>query len=223
MAGVAVLLSQWRNGRLRSAYVVGHPHWVGGANIRREPAVVSVSHLVSIHLGLDVHKDTISVGISDPDQQPRRRADHLNIGVGSQAFVARFPDRARLRACYEAGPTGFELARLLHRMDVRCEVIAPSLIPRAPGDKVKTDRRGLPAAGPVAPAPASWSPSASPPSGGGGAGPVPHPRRHGRRPHQGTNRLGSSCCAMGGHGGWGRPGPMPTRRGCGPSGSTSRR
>jgi transposase len=46
-----------------------------------------------------------------------------------------------LRACYEAGPTGFELARLLHRMDVRCEVIAPSLIPRAPGDKVKTDRR----------------------------------------------------------------------------------
>ena len=31
-------------------------------------------------------------------------------------LVARFPDRARLRACYEAGPTGFELARLLHRM-----------------------------------------------------------------------------------------------------------
>ena len=46
-----------------------------------------------------------------------------------------------MRACYEAGPTGFELARLLHRMGVRCEVIAPSLIPNAPGDRVKTDKR----------------------------------------------------------------------------------
>jgi transposase len=46
-----------------------------------------------------------------------------------------------LRACYEAGPTGFELARLLASMGVRCEVVAPSLIPKAPGDKVKTDKR----------------------------------------------------------------------------------
>jgi transposase len=46
-----------------------------------------------------------------------------------------------LRACYEAGPTGFELARLLASMGVGCQVIAPSLIPKAPGDKVKTDRR----------------------------------------------------------------------------------
>ena len=46
-----------------------------------------------------------------------------------------------MRACYEAGPTGFELARLLHSMEVGCQVIAPSLIPTAPGDKVKTDRR----------------------------------------------------------------------------------
>jgi transposase len=46
-----------------------------------------------------------------------------------------------LRACYEAGPTGYELARLLDRLEVRCQVIAPTLIPKAPGDKVKTDRR----------------------------------------------------------------------------------
>jgi transposase len=39
------------------------------------------------------------------------------------------------------GPTGFELARLLDRLHVRCEVIAPSLTPKAPGDRVKTDRR----------------------------------------------------------------------------------
>ena len=48
---------------------VGHPHWAGGANIRKEPAVASVSHLAPIHLGLDVHKDTISVGVLEPDQQ----------------------------------------------------------------------------------------------------------------------------------------------------------
>jgi len=43
--------------------------------------------------------------------------------------------------CYEAGPTGFGLYRLLRCMGVACEVVAPSLIPRAPGDRVKTDRR----------------------------------------------------------------------------------
>jgi transposase len=56
-------------------------------------------------------------------------------------LVGRLGNPRRLRACYEAGPTGFELARLLDRMHVRCEVVAPSLIPKAPGDKVKTDPR----------------------------------------------------------------------------------
>jgi transposase len=56
-------------------------------------------------------------------------------------LVGRFPDRGVLRVCYEAGPTGFGLYRLLRSMGVACEVIAPSLIPRAPGDRVKTDRR----------------------------------------------------------------------------------
>jgi transposase len=55
--------------------------------------------------------------------------------------VARFEDPRRVWACYEAGPTGYELARLLRGLGVRCEVIAPSLIPARPGDRVKTDRR----------------------------------------------------------------------------------
>src|SRR4030095_4198437 len=102
--------------------------------------MASVSHLAPIHLGLDVHKDTISVGILDPDQQVPdvERITHDEASV--RRLVARFPDRARLRACYEAGPTGFELARLLHSLDVRCEVIAPSLIPRATGEKVTDER-----------------------------------------------------------------------------------
>jgi transposase len=49
--------------------------------------------------------------------------------------------RSVLRVCYEAGPTGFGLYRLLASMGVACEVVAPSLVPRSPGDRVKTDRR----------------------------------------------------------------------------------
>ena len=103
--------------------------------------MASVSHSAPIHLGLDVHRDTISVGILEPDQQVPAvdRIPHDEPSV--RRLVHRLGDPRRLRACYEAGPTGFELARLLHSMEVGCQVIAPSLIPTAPGDKVKTDRR----------------------------------------------------------------------------------
>jgi hypothetical protein len=138
--------------------------------------VASVSHLAPIHLGLDVHKDTISVGVLDPDQQVPdvERIAHDEPSV--RRLVARFPNPRLLRACYEAGPTGFELARLLHSLHVRCEVIAPSLIPRAPGDKARDRPAGLPPAGPVAPRRRVGGDPHSQPGGGGGAGPVPHPR-----------------------------------------------
>ena len=48
---------------------------------------------------------------------------------------------AELRVCYEAGPTGFVLARRLAQLKVHCTVVAPSLIPSRSGDRVKTDRR----------------------------------------------------------------------------------
>ena len=86
-----------------------------------------------IHLGLDVHRNTISVATLLPacasaevEQIPSDEAAVL-------AFVGRFAEPGRLRVCYEAGPTGYELARLLHRQGVACQVIAPSLIPRAAG------------------------------------------------------------------------------------------
>jgi transposase len=65
----------------------------------------------------------------------------FNDEVSVRRLVGRFPDRGRLRVCYEAGPTGFGLYRLLRSMGVACEVIASALIPKAPGDRVKTDRR----------------------------------------------------------------------------------
>lgn len=56
-------------------------------------------------------------------------------------MIDRFPDRALLWSCYEAGPTGYDLARLLKSLAVHCDVIAPSMIPKASGGKVKTDTR----------------------------------------------------------------------------------
>jgi transposase len=93
------------------------------------------------YLGLDVHRDTISVAVLGPGQGAPTVDRIAHDGPSVRRLVARFPDPRRLRACYEAGPTGYELARLLDRLDVRCQVIAPSLIPVAPGDRVKTDSR----------------------------------------------------------------------------------
>lgn len=103
--------------------------------------MTSVKDRGAIHLGLDVHKNTISVGILEPAEETPRVDKISSDEDAVRRLIARFEDPRRLRACYEAGPTGYELARLLRSLQVRCEVIAPSLIPVAPGDKVKTDSR----------------------------------------------------------------------------------
>jgi transposase len=93
------------------------------------------------HLGLDVSKNTIAVGIlragDDGVDVEKIASDEESV----RRLVGRLPNPRLLHACYEAGPTGYELHRLLGRLGVACDVVAPSLIPTAPGDKVKTDRR----------------------------------------------------------------------------------
>jgi transposase len=56
-------------------------------------------------------------------------------------FVKRLQRHGPIRCCYEAGPCGFELQRALSQHGIPCDVIAPALIPRRPGDRIKTDRR----------------------------------------------------------------------------------
>ena len=58
-----------------------------------------------------------------------------------QRLVARVSEDGPVRCCYEAGPCGFELQRALTARGIPCDVIAPALIPRRPGDRIKTDRR----------------------------------------------------------------------------------
>lgn len=94
-----------------------------------------------VYLGLDVHKDSISAGIlrGGGESADVERIFHDEESV--RRLIGRFADRGRLRVCYEAGPTGYGLYRQLAGMGVRCQVVAPSLVPVRSGDRVKTDRR----------------------------------------------------------------------------------
>ncbi len=103
--------------------------------------IVARSRGEVVHLGLDVHRDTISVGVLTWDREEPALDKISSDEESVRRLIARFPDRTALRVCYEAGPTGYDLARLLIGWGVSCDVIAPSLVPRAAGDKVKTDKR----------------------------------------------------------------------------------
>jgi len=94
-----------------------------------------------IHLGLDTSKNAIAVGILRPHELSPDTEKIFNDEASVRRLIDRFADRTVLRVCYEAGPTGFGLYRLLRSMGVACDVVAPSLVPRSPGDRVKTDRR----------------------------------------------------------------------------------
>ena len=101
---------------------------------------VHVPHDVPL-LAMDVHKNTISLGVLEPGSHTPVMDKIATDDESIRRLVARFSDPRRVWACYEAGPTGYELARRLRSAGMRCEVIAPSLIPMAPGERVKTDRR----------------------------------------------------------------------------------
>jgi len=91
-------------------------------------------------MGLDVHKDSISAGILEPGATNPTDDRIFHDKPSIRRLLGRF-DPATLRVCYEAEPTGYGLARLPTSMGIDCQVVAPSLIPTAPGDRVKTDKR----------------------------------------------------------------------------------
>ena len=92
-------------------------------------------------LALDVHKFSITAAVLEPGSDSPV-LDRLGTDEESvRRLVSRLGAGRSISACYEAGPTGYELARHLEGLGVHCDVVAPSLIPKAPGDRVKTDRR----------------------------------------------------------------------------------
>lgn len=94
-------------------------------------------------IGLDVHAETIAIAIAEPGRN------------GEVRFLGNIPNRLEsvkklfknlksaktLRVCYEAGPTGYALYWQLAELGIRCEVVAPTLVPVKTGDRIKTDRR----------------------------------------------------------------------------------
>ena len=92
--------------------------------------MTSVPSAGAIHLGMDTSKDTIVVAVLRPGEELPVVDRILNDEESIRRLIGRFPDRRRLRACYEAGPGGYDLYRLLTSMGVACDVVAPSLIPK---------------------------------------------------------------------------------------------
>ncbi|HEY1253355.1 MAG TPA: IS110 family transposase [Terracidiphilus sp.] len=92
-------------------------------------------------LGLDVHAETIAVAIAEPDGEVRSLGTIANRAESIRKMVKKLGPVEHLKACYEAGPTGYVLYWQLAELGVVCEVIAPTLVPVKAGDRVKTDRR----------------------------------------------------------------------------------
>jgi transposase len=91
-------------------------------------------------VGLDVHSDKIAVAVVEPEGEQRFLGAIPNREDAVRRMIRRSGDPKSLRACYEAGPTGFVLYWQLTAMGVECDVVAPTLVPVKSG-RVKTDRR----------------------------------------------------------------------------------
>ena len=100
-----------------------------------------------LHIGLDVHKESITVAYAEegggaPVHHGKWGGTNLAVTRGLGTLLNKHGlEKAEIRICYEAGPTGFVLARRLLHLGYECIVVAPSRIPKASGERVKTDRR----------------------------------------------------------------------------------
>jgi transposase len=79
--------------------------------------------------GLDVHAETIAVAIAEPDGEVRSLGTIPNWPEPIGRLIRKLGKAEQLRVCYEAGPTGYVLYWQLSELGVKCEVIAPTLVP----------------------------------------------------------------------------------------------
>jgi transposase len=94
------------------------------------------------YVGCDVHKETITVAVAHSGREPARVVATIpNRPEAVRKLLPHLGEPARLEVAYEAGPCGYTLQRQLTGLGITCVVIAPSLIPKRAGDRVKTDRR----------------------------------------------------------------------------------
>ena len=97
----------------------------------------------SQYVGLDVHKETIAVAVADNTvEQPSFLGEIPNTAEAIRKLAKKLSaDGDGIGFCYEAGPCGYGIYRQLTALGHDCTVVAPSLIPKKAGDRVKTDRK----------------------------------------------------------------------------------
>ena len=97
-----------------------------------------------LYVGLDVHKNTIDVAIADGryKSQLRSYGNISNTPDALDKLLKKFQSgKSELSVVYEAGPCGYQIHRHLTAKGINCSVVAPSLVPRRSGSRIKTDRR----------------------------------------------------------------------------------
>ena len=102
--------------------------------------------VITLYLGLDVHKDSITIAIAEPGPKGEIRlfgtiTNDMHALEKALIRIRKAHPNAQLEVAYEAGPCGFGIARRLEQLKVPCLVAAPSLIPKQPGSPFKTDKR----------------------------------------------------------------------------------
>ena len=95
-----------------------------------------------VYVGMDVHKDSVMIavlpaGVAEPTLV--KRLSHEPRGI--RRMLDRLAREHEVRACYEASGAGYVLERMIRRWGHECEIVAPSLIPRRPGERRKHDRK----------------------------------------------------------------------------------
>lgn len=98
---------------------------------------------IKVYVGLDVHKDTIAIAAAQAGERaPGRQVGTIAHDMTKLAkALARLGKAEQVHVVYEAGPTGYGLQRKLSSLGYPCEVIAPSMVPKRAGERIKTDRR----------------------------------------------------------------------------------
>jgi transposase len=95
-------------------------------------------------VGLDIHKERISISVAESGRSGA--LEYLGEIANDPGAISKLCERLLrsgkpLAFCYEAGPCGYGVHRQLTKLGHRCDVVAPSLIPKKSGDRVKTNRR----------------------------------------------------------------------------------
>jgi len=95
-----------------------------------------------LYVGMDVHKESVVFAVfRGYEQKPFIQVSKKNDSYILKKYFNKLKEKGTLICCYEAGPCGFHMYRLLENLNISCIVAAPGLIPCKPGERIKTDAR----------------------------------------------------------------------------------